>query len=276
MNKITDDNTEILMAWRGGSVDNDDTSESSIELVWDFKDDDYIKIKNCDKKIVGKSDLTFLFNDLINNGIECFYGPNFESNFIENSEFIKEEIEYMLKAFFETEFLLNFDQEKRGKHSEIWTFSSGKSEGRIIGGNLDTIYTAMEKYPEAVPKRLEGDIIFLEERKTEYWVVSEEKVQGNTRYKLNVLKQNGFFDKINGIVFGKSEMPTQHITMKGEADCYKEEKDFLYKILKELDLLKVPVIANVPCSHSHPMVTIPLGRTITLDADKKIIKVHKK
>ena len=41
-----------------------------------------------------------------------------------------------------------------------------------------------------------------------------------------------------------------------------------------LSLEKIPVLANVACGHTHPMVTLPLGKTVTLDATAQTLTVH--
>ncbi|MBE6899911.1 MAG: hypothetical protein E7479_04515 [Ruminococcaceae bacterium] len=277
MNKIMDESTDILMAWRGGYVLYGNSAESSIELVWDLEDKDYEIIKNSKKKIVGKSDLTYLFNNLLNNDIECFYGPNFESNFVEeDSALIEIEMKYMLDVLSDEEVVLDFSEEKN-LGTDVWLFNSGKVTGRIVGGNLDTIYTAMKDYPKTSLNIKKGDLVLLEEVSPTYYSDKDGNFVTIIGNKLDFLKENGFFDYVGGIIFGKSKKPEHHIVSKGKHVCTdEEERELLKLMLKKLDLLNVPVIANVPCSHTHPMVTVPLGRTVTLDADNKTLIIHKK
>jgi muramoyltetrapeptide carboxypeptidase LdcA involved in peptidoglycan recycling len=72
------------------------------------------------------------------------------------------------------------------------------------------------------------------------------------------LKCNGIFEKIGGLILGKYEkFDDKNSNLKP------------YDVLKELignDKNRIPILANVDCSHTHPMFTMPIGSKITLDA----------
>ncbi len=75
------------------------------------------------------------------------------------------------------------------------------------------------------------------------------------------LKINNVFDIIGGLILGKHERFDDQGTGKTP-----------YMILEEvLQDCNFPFLAEVDCSHTHPMFTIPIGSQIRLDATRQTI-----
>ena len=80
------------------------------------------------------------------------------------------------------------------------------------------------------------------------------------------LKINGVFDKIGGLILGKHE---------GFKDGGSGRKP--YEVLLEvIGDCHFPLLADFDCCHTHPMLTLPLGCMVTLDADKQTVTLMEK
>ncbi|MBU3188525.1 hypothetical protein K9O30_04020 [Clostridium bowmanii] len=76
---------------------------------------------------------------------------------------------------------------------------------------------------------------------------------------------NDVLDRISAIIFGKHEL----------FDDLKTGRK-LYEILLEVfGDRKLPFIAEFDCCHTHPMMTLPIGCEIELDATRKKITIIK-
>ena len=124
----------------------------------------------------------------------------------------------------------------------------GHAKGRAVGGNLSTLMLlAGTKYwPD-----MNGAILFLEDDEASTPEIFDRD--------LTHLKQMGVFEKVYGVVIGRS--PT-------EAGF--NEKDSLAMIVDELMSDRdIPVVANTDIGHTDPMFTIPLGARCELSTDRK-------
>lgn len=79
----------------------------------------------------------------------------------------------------------------------------------------------------------------------------------------SLLKLSGVFDKISGIILGKHEL---------FKDCNTGRKP--YEILLEvLGDKKIQFLAEFDCCHTHPMITLPIGCKVELDATNKSVSI---
>ena len=79
----------------------------------------------------------------------------------------------------------------------------------------------------------------------------------------SLLKINGVFDKISGIILGKHEQFD---------DCGTNRKPFEI-LLEVLQNQRIPFLADFDCCHTHPMITMPIGVQVELDATNKTIHI---
>lgn len=230
---------------------------------------DYETLKKDPKILIGYSDVTAILMAVYAKcGIPTFYGPALVATFGELPPFNDESFDYMMEIlgedrklplklrmpeFWTDEFVDWEAQEnpKEGVANEWITVQEGVTSGRLIIGNLSTIFGIWES--PYMPKIKEGDILFIEESFADI---------ADTEKGFAFLEINGIFDKISGLIIGKYE---------GFDD--KGSHRMPYDVIKEiLRNKKIPVLAQVDCCHSHPMFTLPIGGNITLDAtDKEII-----
>ena len=105
-----------------------------------------------------------------------------------------------------------------------------------------------------MPHIQEGDILFIED---------SSKDAATIERSFSLLKINGVFDKISGIILGKHEQFD---------DCGTNRKPFEI-LLEVLQNQRIPFLADFDCCHTHPMITIPIGVQVELDATNKTIHI---
>jgi muramoyltetrapeptide carboxypeptidase LdcA involved in peptidoglycan recycling len=77
----------------------------------------------------------------------------------------------------------------------------------------------------------------------------------------SLLKINGVFDRIGGLILGKHEK-------FNDCGSGRAPWQILQEVMGEVDF---PVLAEFDCCHTHPMLTLPIGVTAELDADAKTL-----
>lgn len=231
---------------------------------------DYDAFKNNPKPIIGYSDVTaILLAIYARTGISTYYGPALVSSFGELSPFVDMTYEYFEDILvngiklphkiknpeFWTDEYIDWEYQHRSKvqvDNELITVYGGKVQGRLIGGNLNTMMGIWNT--NYMPEIKEGDILFIEDSLKDCATIERS---------FSLLKISGVFDKISGIILGKHELFD---------DCNTGRKP--YEILLEvLGDRKLPFLAEFDCCHTHPMITLPIGCTIELDATNKSVSI---
>lgn len=231
---------------------------------------DYEAFKKNPKPIIGYSDVTaILLAVYAKTGISTYYGPALVASFGEFEPFVDMTYKYF-EDILVNEIKLpheiknpeiwtdeyidweNQDREKQGVHNELITVYDGKVEGRLIGGNLNTMTGIWNT--EYMPEIKEGDILFIEDSL---------KDCADIERSFSLLKLSGVFEKVSGIILGKHELFN---------DCKTGRKP--YEILLEvLGDKKIPFLAEFDCCHTHPMITLPIGCRVELDATNKRVSI---
>lgn len=209
---------------------------------------DYELISNNPKVFLGYSDITALhtaFNQLCN--MVTFHGPMGTSDMIH--DFSEQSKESLLKAVMKKRENYNLDNIDQSK---LKVLSSGKAEGKLVGGNLSLIAdTIGTKY--ALDTR--GKILFLEE-------IEEEP--RNIDRMLNQLRLSGLLDNAEAIILGNFK------------DCLPKKKDSLTldEVFNDyLADLNKPVVSNFQAGHCEPTLTLPFMVDAVVDTYEGIIKI---
>ncbi len=105
-----------------------------------------------------------------------------------------------------------------------------------------------------MPKIQQGDILLLEDCLQGIEVVERA---------FAMLKLNGVFDKVGAIVLGKHELFNHKETGRQPIDVLNEV----------LNGQSVPILWDFDSCHTHPMLTVPLGATMTIDFDQQTVRV---
>lgn len=246
---------QILMAAIGGN-----NSNSLLPYI------DYDYLKKHPKIIVGYSDTTALLLGIYaKTGLVTFYGPALASSFGEFPPFVDMTFdsfrnmicegvsipyEYPLPPVWTDEFI-NWSEQNRGKkqNDNHWLcVRPGLCRGRLIGGNLNT----MEGFfgTEYMPEIRDGDILLIEDSLKDACTIERS---------FSLLKLAGVLDRIGGIILGKHEQFDNNGTGRKP-----------YEILLEvLGDRSIPILAEFDCCHTHPMLTMPIGCQIELNATEK-------
>ena len=227
-------------------------------------------MKKNPKIIIGYSDVTaILLAVYAKTGITTYYGPAAVASFGEFPPFVDEtfnyfsdivmkkvEIPYTIKnpASWTEEFI-KWETQNRSKKpcaNELITVNEGKSKGRLIGGNLNTMQGIWNT--EYMPEIQEGDILLIEDSLKDAAIVERS---------FSLLKISGVFDKVNGIILGKHERFNDLGTGRKP-----------YEILQEvMGSVKIPVLAEFDCCHMHPMITLLIGCEVEIDATNKTVTI---
>lgn len=254
---LYNDEVQVLIAAIGGNNTN-----SILPYI------DYEYLKNHPKIIIGYSDTTALLLGIYaKTGLVTFYGPAVASSFGELPPFVdwtyksfwsilsgEAEVPYSyeMPAVWTDEFI-PWAQQDRGKEQRTndWIcVNPGTCRGRLIGGNLNT----MEGFfgTEYMPEIKEGDILLIEDSLKDACTIERS---------FSLLKLAGVFDRIAGIILGKHEKYDDNGTGRHP-----------YEILLEvLGEPSIPILADFDCCHTHPMLTMPIGCQVELDATNKTV-----
>jgi muramoyltetrapeptide carboxypeptidase LdcA involved in peptidoglycan recycling len=123
--------------------------------------------------------------------------------------------------------------------SEGWvTIAPGRAEGVVIGGCLETICWHLRGQADWIQP--DGDLFFFE---TSEEAPSPAHVDGY----LTDLEQLGVFDACTGVLVGRPRGYTS------------EDRSTLWEIVAGCaSRAGVPALGNIDCSHTDPMLTLPL------------------
>ncbi|MEN1939384.1 S66 peptidase family protein [Paenibacillus sp. 102] len=231
---------------------------------------DYTAFIKSPKIMIGHSDVTaILLGIYAKTGIHTFYGPALIPSFGEFEPFVNFTYEYfsdmleekqtlpynIKKPPYWTDEFVNWKEKTKKKQlrKNDWVcVNRGKATGRLIGGNLNTLSGIWGS--EYMPEIKEGDILFIEDTTKDAATIERS---------FSLLKVNGIFDKISGLILGKHKQFNDNGTNKKP-----------YEILLEvLNNINIPFIAEFDCCHTHPMLTVPIGIKIEMDAENKTLTI---
>ena len=255
-NLLYDENIQIIMTSIGGNNTN-----SILPYI------DYEYIKKHPKIIIGFSDITALLLAIYaKTGLVTFYGPDIASSFGELPPFadwtfesfnsfvngISVPYNYEMPIAWTDEFI-DWSEQDRSKeqYSNQWVcVKQGTCQGRLIGGNLNT----MEGFfgTEYMPVINKGDILFIEDAEKDAYTIERS---------FSLLKLAGVFDKVSGIILGKHEKFDDNGTGR-------KPYEILLEVIGDTSVL---ILADFDCCHTHPMLTMPIGCEVRLDATNKKI-----
>jgi muramoyltetrapeptide carboxypeptidase len=212
---------------------------------------DYNLIRANPKIFLGYSDITAMHLAIHQKtGLVTFHGPVVLSHF---TNYTQEHFRKALFAKAPVGRVTNPDESNplRPEHT-LRAVRGGKARGPLVGGNLTLISTTMGT-PYEIDTR--GKILFIED-------VDEEPYRIDRM--LTQLRLAGKFEAAAGIIFGEC------------ADCkpkdYKPSFNSTFTLGELEDQffadLKIPVLAGLTIGHTNDQLTLPLGVSATLDADK--------
>jgi len=255
---IRDPKVRCIMSTMGGMVSN-----SMLPYL------DYDALKKDPKIIIGYSDVTaILFGIYSQTGLITYYGPALVSSFGEMGYFLNQTYQYFHNVIEQPNYPYQINNpdywsedyidwqaqtaEKSKTKNTLVTLNKGQASGRLIAGNLNT-FDGIYGSPY-MPEIRRGDILLIEDSFQDAATVERS---------FSHLKLCGVFDRIGGLIIGKHEK----FDDKGSGRTH-------YQILMEVIVEpKCPILAEYDCSHTHPMITLPIGSQVYLDASKQQLTI---
>lgn len=226
MNMFKDDKVKAIICLEGG-----ETCNTFLDLL------DYDEIKKHPKILVGYSDITVLLQTIYSKtGLITFSGPDFLAFGLEYRE---EQYKIFEDAFINKK-LTKFDSGHKKCVRE------GATKGKIIGTNLGCMMYLLGT--EYLPD-MNNKILFIESFKTSI---------NECQRRFTQLKQNGIFDKINGIVIG------YNYDLQKDGNTYPQMEDILLEYTKEYNF---PIIKCNDFGHMIVNSIIPIGCDININND---------
>lgn len=227
---------------------------------------DYDLIKENPKIICGFSDITALLNAIYTKtGLVTYYGPHFSSfgmkyGFDYTMKYFKDMLMDRKDVFIENSELWSDDswykeQENREfiNNDGMKIIKSGKTEGKIIGGNLCTLN--LLQGTEYIPD-VTNSILFLEDDD----LVGNEFIREFDR-DLQSLLHHLKGKKLKGLVIGRAEKKSNM-----------NEQKWKEIIETKRELMDIPVMINANFGHTTPIFTFPIGGYTTIDTTE-VVKI---
>ncbi len=256
---IADKDIKCIMSTIGGT-----NSNSLLPYI------NYAALKKNPKIIIGYSDMTaVLFGIYSKTELVTFYGPALVSSFGEMGKLLDLTFNYfenvLIKAdipccienpeIWTDEFIdwEEQDREKKVFKNQLVSINEGVAYGRLIAGNLNTMLGIYGS--EYMPVIKEGDILLIEDSL---------KDAADIERSFAHLKINNVFDKISGLILGKHEQFNDRGSNRKP-----------YEIMMEvIGRQNYPILAEYDCAHTHPMITLPIGVNVKLDAALQTLTIE--
>ncbi|CAJ1203303.1 Microcin C7 self-immunity protein MccF [Companilactobacillus paralimentarius] len=249
---IHDETIDVLMATIGGLNTN---------AILKYIDFDYLQAHP--KTIVGYSDTTAFLLAVYTQAPACrvLYGPALVASFGEFPPLV----DYTWASFeqvidnpanvtltapqYWTDEQVNWDNFTRSKKfiSNYWGYTQVATlEGKIVGGNLDTMSGIIgSKY---FPKFSANGLLLIEDAEKDAAIVEKN---------FAMLDNLGVFDRVKGIILGKHALFDDLKTQRRPIDI----------LLEILCQRQIPIIYDYDSCHTVPMMTTPLGNYAKFDAE---------
>jgi muramoyltetrapeptide carboxypeptidase len=135
------------------------------------------------------------------------------------------------------------------------TWRPGRADGHLLGGMLNRLLKVQATPWALAPERFDGAILCLEEYNTPNITLWHD---------LQVLRLEGIFDRIAGLLFGPIE------GIKVDPDYPKTVREVVLDVVGERD---IPILGNVNIGHAGPNLPLPLGIRVAIDADALTVEL---
>lgn len=256
---------DIMRSFKSSDIDAIIASTGGYTSISVLEHLDYEGIRENKKIFLGHSDITsVLLAIYAKTGLVTFYGPTILPAFgdaggihPQTAHWFKRVLSHAsdrldlpsgLDFYSDQELFWDKEDDKPRSYeadSGAICIRAGICEGRLVGGNLDTLLALL---PTSYFPDLKGSVLFIEE------------IGGSTSKTLRGLKTleyAGVFKKIVGLVVGRRFKYDDNGAMTGIAQAFDE-------IGKRYG---IPVLDNLPFGHTEPKLTLPIGIEARLDAE---------
>ena len=194
------------------------------------------------KWIIGFSDVTAFHLKMNQRNMESIHGlmpVQFEYDGVEES------IHSLYNLLFTGRFEYTIPSNKTNK--------LGKASGELIGGNLSLLVDSMGTSTEIIT---EGKILFLEEIDEYFYKIDR---------MLNQLKRANKLLHVKGLIVGDFSQLKDTVIPFGA-----NMEEIIMHYFKHLE---IPIAFNFPLGHESYNLTVPIGRTVTLEVTELKVKL---
>jgi muramoyltetrapeptide carboxypeptidase len=215
---------------------------------------DFDVIKANPKPFIGYSDITSLHVALAHYAdLVTFYGPGLmEVNDAEATTFTQDNL---LKALTAGDPIGEIPRKPEDNY--LRPLGSGQATSVMTGGCLWLLGRAMGT---PYQPNLDDKIFFFEETNVPPWYIDGI---------LDQMKQAGLFESLRGVVVGE----LAKVTWIHPGDEFLQRLSPEDVLERYFEPLGIPVLYGLPLGHGKNLCTIPLGVTVTVDADKRRLTV---
>ncbi|WP_047999674.1 S66 family peptidase [Lactiplantibacillus herbarum] len=255
---IYDETIDVIMATIGGTNTN---------AVLPYLD--YAYLNQHPKTIVGYSDATALLLAVQTKAPNCrvIYGPALVASLGEWSPLVEMTWRNFLAVYQTpmqqvvtvaaptewTDEAANWETYDYPKQMQIneWHYTTQPVlSGRLIGGNLNTMYGFLKS--PYFPQLTADDILFIEDA---------EKDAATLEKNFVMLQLAGIFKQVKGIILGKHALFDDQGTNRRPIDI----------LLEVLNGQELPIIYDYDSCHTVPMISTPLGAQVRIDAVEQTV-----
>jgi muramoyltetrapeptide carboxypeptidase len=246
-----DKNVKAIMTLHGGWAANE-----ILPLI------DWELVKDNPKRLIGFSDITVLLNAIYaKTGNVNYLGPNFASLGYDRSwQYTLNSLSEALSGNYHDmkhSRLWGVWNERKGHQTKPWkVLQPGKAEAILLGGNAGTFY--LLQGTEYQPSFKEDFVLAFEDDDEAGKYTAREF----SRRLESLLQLPNVRKSLKGLIVGRFQ-PTSKVT-QGE----------LESILLNKKLDGIPIVTGVDFGHTLPMLTLPIGGKILLDAQGSNLTVR--
>lgn len=233
MNMFLDDEVDAIVCFRGGYGSARILPYLNLDII-----------KRHPKIFCGYSDITLILNYLYKKlGLVTFHGPMIKSDF---SDFITRD--NFFNAIMDRSCNYKIDL---NSFDSVQLHSTKNISGKLVGGNLSIICSSL-----GTPFEIETNnkILFLEDVNEKIYSIDRMLTQLDLAGKLKCCK--GFI--LGNFTPNETDMKEHNFTLN---------ELIAQKILP----LKKPTIINFPFGHEYPNITLPVGGSVKIDFETRLI-----
>ncbi len=228
------------------------------------------------KVLLGYSDTVVTQLAFLNAGVVSMYGPSLMAGFVDLGPYAETWVERLLSGWhgpYEasetwTEDTSDWDApdfeveaaRPKTSHPGGWRWLQGDSraEGHVVGGCMEVLemLKGTRWWPE--PALWRGAVLFLE--------TSEDRPPpAQVEYWLRNYATQGILGEAAALIVAR---------LRGYTPEQKEAlRQVVKKVLLEVDRADMPVVMDVDVGHTTPMMTLPLGCRLAVDAEKGAVEL---
>jgi muramoyltetrapeptide carboxypeptidase len=220
---------------------------------------DWQLLRNNPKPVIGFSDITVLVNAIYaQTGAMQYLGPTFSDLGQSGQGYTLDSLKRVMtgRGAIELSRSKRWQRDRKQVATRPWkVLQAGTGEGVLLGGNLGSFYLL-----QGTPYQPQFDqpVVLAVEDDAEAGKYAAREFDRRLE---SLMQLPGARKNLQGLLIGRFE-PKSNVTLS----------DIAYTV-KRLELRDIPVIAGMDFGHTKPMLTLPVGGTVQMRAERAKAKV---